>query len=120
MIELRKQHYFKMLKNGRLIPFIPNGSLIAFLTFYITDNAMPYVNADPWDVLEDNPNGRICYINQLMTTNDKGNARLSYGIWCNFKKYIKDNFKNVECIYWRRWNEKEKIVKEYLKVLSKE
>ncbi len=112
---MNKVYYQEMLKKERLIPFIKNGRLVCFLTFYITNDENKYVNANPWDILTDDVNGNICYISQLITDKNSDNPRLSYEIWSRFKKYIKFNFSSVTTICWRRWDKINNIVKTYKK-----
>ena len=112
-------YYKEMLHRERLIPFFKNNKLVCFLTFYITDILEKYTQADAWEVLEDNPDGKICYISQLLTSKEPDNPKLSYEIWHRFKIYIKDNFNNVRFICWRRWDRKTQTVKTYKKEMGK-
>lgn len=115
MIIDHKQYYEEMLKKGRLMPFVSNGKLHGFLTFYITDDESIYAEADPWAVLEDNPNGHIVYLAQLLTDKDPDNVRLIHRHYHGFIKYIKENFKNVDTAYWRQWDFKNKSLRIYKK-----
>lgn len=94
-----------MLERDRLIPFITDKRLIGFMTFYICfdGDENKYIRDDPWIVLEDNESGDVCYIDQLITDKHKDNAKMSYLIWHNFKKYIKEKFPNVKKIKWSRY-----------------
>lgn len=103
MTEMQKRHYHLMLEKNRAMSFFIGKRLGGFCTFYITDDIELYVKANPWDVLEDNKNGHICYVNQLLTDNDSSNVDFFYKGWMSFEKYIKENFKNVETITWRRY-----------------
>lgn len=104
-----------MIDRQRLIPFIFNGRLVAFITFYITNDDKKYIEADPWDAMEDEGYGDICYISQLMTDKNKENPRLSYKIWHRFKLYIKRMFPSVKYIHWRRWDKTKLMVRTYKK-----
>lgn len=115
MIIEHKQYYEKMVEKGRLIPFVSNGVLHGFLTFYITNNETNFNNSDPWAVLEDNPEGNIVYIAQLITNKDPDNVRLIHRHYSGFIKYIKENFKNVNTVYWRQWDFKKKVLKVFKK-----
>ena len=108
-------YYEKMLQKDRMIPFFKGNRLICFFTFYITDDETKYINSDAWEVLEDNPNGKICYISQLFTNKVYADRKLSYEVWHRFKKYIKSSFPTVEIISWRRWNKESETVKTYRK-----
>lgn len=112
-------YYTEMLHRGRLIPFFTkDNKMICFITFFITDNLPRFFDADPWEVLNDNPSGENCYISQLFTSKSKDNPKLSYEIWHRFKIYIKQNFNNVRFICWRRWDKKTQAVKIYKKELK--
>lgn len=113
---MNKLHYEQMLANNRALSFMVGDKLGGFVTFYITDNPEPYINADPWDVLADNSDGRICYINQLITDENTSKTHFLKG-WKQFKVFIKRTFKNVKQIHWRRWDKDKNIVKEYTKEL---
>lgn len=104
-----------MLKKERLIPFFAKNRLVCFITFYITNNEKPYIEADPWKVLEDNKDGSICYISQLYTDKNIDNPKISYEIWRRFKIYIKNSFPLVKYITWRRYDKKSQTVKTYRK-----
>ncbi len=117
MIALRKDYYFQMLQKGRLMPFFDGKRMVAFITFYITNNMRRYVEADPWAVLDDDCHGDVCYISQMLTTRNKDDGRLNFQVWHRFKEYIKKNFGNVKSIHWRRWDKERSIVKEYKKEL---
>lgn len=114
-----KLYYDEMLKKGRLIPFIENGKLICLITFLIgneTDKDR-FIRDNMWSVEVDNPQGVICFIDQLLTdkTSHKQNHKLSYQVWKRFKDFIKSNFPNVEQIYWHRYkNGKVNIHKSFL------
>ncbi len=93
---MNKEYYYKMLKNGRGFIYKENDRLVCLITFYICNNIKKYIEVDPWKVLEDNPNGYICYIAQLITDKHIDNIKLAHKIKQEFKNYIQNNFKNVE------------------------
>ena len=101
---MNKDYYKEMLEKNRLIPYFHDGKLKAIITFYITNDDERFIKADPWDVLDDNEDGFICYIAQYIT--DKDTHKLSFKIWNNFKKHIKNNF-NCEIIRWARFKDGE-------------
>lgn len=112
---LNTEFYKEMLRKNRLIPFFHRDRLVCFLSFYITDDECKYVDADPWQVMEDNIHGKICYISQLLTNHDKENPKISYIVWHRFKSYIKSSFPAVSEIRWRRWDRNKNQVKIYRK-----
>lgn len=112
---INKTYYAEMLKKDRLIPFFKNDRLVCFISFYICDDETKYINSDPWEVLDDDPNGKVCYISQLLTSKEPDNPKLSYEIWHRFKIYIKNSFPSVRYISWRRWDRKTETVKTYKK-----
>src|SRR3990167_5006881 len=111
MTEVQKEYYHKMLSKGRLMPLFDKDRLGAFITFYITNDEKKYTESDSWDVLDDNPDGKICYLAQLITDKDPKNPSLSYQAWHEFKEYIKLNFPLVKTLCWRRWDKKNFVVK---------
>lgn len=115
MIEERKKYYPAMIEKNRLMPIIVDGRWAAFITFYITNNIHEYDNKDPWGIFEDNPDGSICYINQMMTDMHKDNKNFSFCALSNFKIFIKNKFPNVKYIFWRRWDKNKSIIKIYKK-----
>ncbi len=79
------QYYKDMLHRNRLIPFTDKGKSI--FTFSITDNTSEFYRDNPWQILEHNPNGRICYIEQYISDR-KGS--IPFRIWAMFKQEIKN------------------------------
>ena len=113
-------YYYEMLKKGRLIPIRKSdGSLAGIITFYIgTANADKYVRENMWEVLEDEPQGWICYVDQLLSNDKTHRFENSFVVWNNFKNYIKQNFPNV---LWLRWNRvKNNRVKTYIERIKQE
>ena len=108
-------YYKEMLKKERLIPFFHRNRLVCFLTFYITNNENKYIEADPWEVLDDESDGKVCYISQLLTDKNSDNPKLAYEIWHRFKIFIKNSFPTVKQICWRRWDKLNQVVKTYKK-----
>lgn len=113
-----KAYYHQMLEKRRLFPVFQNGKMKAFITFFITDDVQPYVEADPWDVLSDLPNGKYCYVAQLVTDKEKINSVRSHKVLSEFKDYIHQMFGSVEVFYWRRWNKHNGQVRTFKKELS--
>ena len=116
-----KTYYNTMLEKGRLMPFIAGDRLGAFITFYICNKGEEnkYLRDNMWSVEEDNPNGNCCYIDQFWSDNNLANPKMSYRAWKGFKRYIKNTFRNVECIVWKRWNKKSnKLTKWEFKIRS--
>jgi hypothetical protein len=107
-LELAKRPYFReMLKRGRFFPLIYEGKLHAFITYFIgNENEEKYIRDDPWSVIEDEPWGCICYIDQVWTSKDKKNPQRSFNAWKRFKEYIKKEYPSVRYFRWNRWNKK--------------
>jgi len=115
-------YYTEMLHKGRLIPFFTKDiRLICFISFYLgnENEESKFIRDNMWDVLEDNPDGDTCFIDQLWTDKVYENKRLSYGIWRRFKFYIQYNFPSVKLIRWNRYNRKTNKVKTYKKEMGK-
>ena len=105
MISLNKPYYQEMLKKARLMPFIVDDRLAAFITFYIgyEYEENKYVRDNPWELLNDDEEGNTCWIDQLITDNNSVNPRLSYRAWREFKAFIKRTYPKVKIIKWKRW-----------------
>lgn len=105
MTETDKLYYTEMLKRDRLIPFFDKDKLICFITFFIGNNKDKYITENPWEILDDEPNGKVCIISQLLTdkTSHKENHKLCIQVWKRFKDYIKLNFPEVKEICWHRF-----------------
>ena len=110
-----KSYYNKMLKKGRLIPFIIGNKLIGFVSFYITNNVNKYLRDDPWTVLDDEPEtGKVCWIDQVWTA--KNAHKYSFKIWHRLKQHLRTNYSQVETIRWNRYRHNK--TKEYQCTLS--
>lgn len=105
MTSTQKQYYQKMLGKDRLMPIIFNNHLLGFITFYIgnINDENKFVRYNMWDVLDDNEDGNICFIDQAWGDKSYRNHRLQFRVWKNFKYYLKNNFINVSIIKWNRW-----------------
>ena len=92
-----------MLRKNRLIPFIRNGELICFISFYITNNPEKYIQRDnAWSVEEDEPEkGTIAVIDQLWSNREA--HKYSFQIWNNLIDFIKNTYPLVKKIRWNRW-----------------
>ena len=103
-----KTYYHTMLKNKRLMPFVIGNRLICWITFYICNEGEEdkYTRDNMWSIEKDNPDGNLCWIDHLITDHNPANPKLSYGVWRRFKKYIKQDFPNVEKIKWNHFNKK--------------
>jgi len=103
-ISSHKPYYDEMKNKGRLIPIIHNDRMCGFFTFYIDTKENEYkYNNNPWTSIKDDPEGSVCYIDQLITDNHSDNPKLAYRTWMNFKKLIKTNYPKVKIIRWNRW-----------------
>lgn len=115
MNNIDKKYYQEMLRKHRLIPIIKNKKLICVITFYITNDESLYIKSDPWEVLQDEDNGKICYVSQIISDKNYDNHKLSITVWRHFKVYIKNNFPSVKVISWRRWNWNTEKIRVYKK-----
>ena len=112
----QKQYYRKMLHKEQLFPFIRDGRLVCFITFVLLQKKED-APKDHWNDVENSPEGTVCYIMQLITDKHPSNPKLSYGIWKEFKEYIKYKFPKVESIFWKRYNKEKGEVHVYDKVI---
>ncbi len=103
MTETDKLYYKEMLARGRLIPFIKDGELVCFISFYITSNPDKYIQREnAWSIEEDEPEtGRYALIDQLWS--DRKEHNQSFRIWKRLVSYISLNFPQVKFLRWNRW-----------------
>lgn len=105
MIELKehKNYYTEMFDRGRMMCFKYNGKLHGVVTFLIgnIDDEGLFVRENPWSLILDNPNGSMCYIDQLVTTRD--HHKYSFVAWNQLKTYLIENFPNVTHVRWNRF-----------------
>ncbi len=103
MTETDKVYYKEMLHKGRLIPFIKNGELVCFISFFITSNPDKYISRNnAWSVEDDEPEtGKYALIDQLWS--DRKENSQSFKIWGKLNNYISENFPQVKFLRWNRW-----------------
>jgi hypothetical protein len=94
-----------MNKRKRLFPLRYENKLVGLITFLIGDekDLERYVRYDPWDLIEDNDEGSICYIDHLLVDKEYRGKLNSFLIWVNLRNYIENNFSNVSQITWKRF-----------------
>lgn len=115
MIVERRKYYHEMIKRDRLMPIIVEGRFAGMITFYLTDNEIELDNIDSWEILEDNPKGKVVSVRQMVTDFNLYNSKFSFKTLKNFITYLKNKFPQVKYIHWRRWNKKNNIIKVYKK-----
>ena len=100
----QSDYYTQMFHNERLMCFKEEDTFKCFMTFYICNDAEPYVSRDDqWQVYPDNPRGSICYIDHLLTDKGEENPSLSLETFSIFKNYILKTFPRVTHLRWNRW-----------------
>jgi len=93
-----------MAQRNRLIPILINDRLSGFITFYIGNgNPDKYVRDDMWSVVDDEPEGNICYIDHLITDKSLPNRnKYAISVFRYFTKCIKNRFPKVNKLRWNR------------------
>lgn len=99
----QQSYYCQMLVKDRLIPITQEDSLVGFITYYIGSDVDTYVRDDPWSVLEDNPDGEICFIDQAIMNHEKKYTEFSHSVWSEIKRIIKEKHPSVNLIRWNRF-----------------
>lgn len=102
MNDYQKSYYQKMLEKDRLVPIVMGDKLVGFITYYIGSVSEKYVRDDPWSVLEDNTDGSVCFVDQLITDKNKENIKFSRTVFKNFKNHIATKYPKVHVIRWNR------------------
>lgn len=102
--EAQKQYYKDMLEKRRLFPYYIGNRLAAIITYYIgTLDDPKYTDRDHWNIVDDDRNGDMCYIDQLVTDRHADNPREALLCWHIFKRHIKLEYPNVETIKWSHY-----------------
>lgn len=103
MNSYQQSYYDQMLKKDRLIPIIIEGRILGFITYYIGSEIDRYVRDDPWSVLEDNPEGSICFIDQCITDKNKDNYKYAHATFRRFIDIINIKHPSVHVLRWNRY-----------------
>lgn len=89
--------YFKqMASDGRLIIISKDDKFNALLTFSICEGYLPYANKDLWEYLPHNPEGRICFVEKLIS------LKWSREIFRQLEKEIVNRHPQIEQAVWFR------------------
>lgn len=97
-----KIDYYKyMIANERALTY---GTGKALITFFI---GMPYdrqrfLDKEPWTIIDDDPDGTMCYVDQMITDKDDNNKH-SYILWKLLIDHIRNKFVNVTTLTWNRY-----------------
>ena len=98
----QKEYYHKMLQRDRAVLFVRNEHLVGIATFFIGDDDEKFLGRQPWTVVEDDPDGKTVYIDQLIT-----NGQTSDIIHTELTKLLNDikaKFTRVSRVKWSRVN----------------
>ncbi len=107
----------EMLKRDRAFPVHIKGKLKCYITYFIGNgNVNKYVRDDPWSVIDDEPEGDTCYIDQCVSSKEKENHKYNRFVFGLFIGYIKNKFPQVKFLRWNRV--KSGIVNVYKKELG--
>jgi len=107
-----KSYYQEMAQKDRLVSFYDNNKLAYILTFYIgNDNDKDkFVRKDMWSVVEDNPDGDICFIDHLITNKNIDIKIHPLKIWKIFNDFLQNTFPKIEKIRWIRWKNNKRYI----------
>lgn len=97
-------YYYEMLRRSRLIPLKYDGKFIGIITFFIGDgNPEKYIRDDSWSVVDDEPNGDVCYVDHVIGNKHNDNRQYALRAYRDFKEYIREHFPRVQLIRGNRW-----------------
>lgn len=104
MTDKQKQYYFEMAKRGRMFHYKKDNRLVCFITYFLS-NGEPtkYINREPWTIIDDEPEGDVLYIDQLLTDKNRDNPYLSYEIWREIKQFVREFYPNIKYIRHNRF-----------------
>jgi len=94
---LRSFDYFeKMGREGRTIVIDQYGKLVAYMTFSICNDYLPYAQKELWEYMAHNPNGKICFVEKMAC------LKWSRQVLREIEIAIVNKYPQVECAIWYR------------------
>ena len=90
------RYYKLMASEDRVIVIKKDGTIHTLVALSICNDYKPYSEKDLWDVLPHDPNGRICFIEQLIS------FEWSREIFRELEKTIVTKYPSIEEAVWFR------------------
>lgn len=103
MDAIQKKYYRDMLDRHRGVMAVRDGELIGVLTFFIGDDEEKLLTKhEPWTIVEDDPNGKTVYIDQMLVYKGREMYGFIHEEFTNLLKELKDKFPNITKVKWVR------------------
>lgn len=99
------EYYKEMWNKNRLVALIDKeNNLIGVVSYLFADkNLESFRNRESWTIVDDEKNGHIAYIDQLVMRKGISFHGSSFNIWNYLKKHFKSEHRNVDTLTWNRW-----------------
>ena len=103
MDESQSKYYHEMLDRGRGVLITKDGKLVSVVTFFIGDDDAKYLLFHvPWTVIDDHPQGKTLYIDQMLTYKGRATHRYIHTEFTNLLKELRKKFPNIKTVKWIR------------------
>jgi len=103
MDEAQQQYYYDMLSRGRAAIILNDGHVAGVLTFFVGDDDKKFLTHHvPWTIVEDDPNGTIFYIDQLLSSKVRNMGDNIHNLLSDILRDSKKKFKNINKVKWVR------------------
>ena len=102
MDDHNKQYYHEMLRRDRAQLIIKDGHLVAIVSYLIGDDDDKYLyNRVPWEIIDDEPNGKTVYVDQLIVKDRRAYPYI-HREFTTVLNNIKQKFPQVKVAKWIR------------------
>lgn len=104
MNDSQKHYYRAMLERNRGHIFLNEGHVAGVVTFLIGDDDEKYLyNRMPWTLIDDDPDGKTIYVDQLLFKSEKP-VRYVHRETARFFKWAQETFPKLQRAKWVRVN----------------
>lgn len=103
MDDSQKRYYYDMIRRDRSALVLCDGKLVSVVTFFIgNDDERFLTHHVPWTIVEDDPNGTIVYIDQMITYKGRATHAFIHREFTNLLRSLKEKFPNIKTVKWIR------------------
>ena len=103
MDDAQKRYYWDMLERDRGVLITHDEKLVSIVTFFVGDDDAKFLlYHKPWEVVEDNPDGTVLYIDQMLTYKGRETHKFIHSEFNNLLKELRTKFPNIKTVKWIR------------------
>jgi len=103
MDDAQKKYYWDMLGRERGVLITHEEKLVGIVTFFVGDDDAKFLlYHKPWEVIEDNPDGTVLYIDQFIAYKGRSMMSQIHREFTNGLKELKIKFPNIKTVKWIR------------------